>query len=62
MLADVMTVLRPRSATNRDGCGQRTRTLRMERDLLKKVTMPRWRHDRGMEMCEGRCTIATPCG
>ena len=28
------------------------RTLRMERDLLKKVTMPPWRHHRGMEMCE----------
>jgi len=39
MLADVMTVLRPRSATNRDGCGQRTRTLRMERDLLKKAAV-----------------------
>ena len=28
------------------------RTLRMERDLLKKVTMPPWRHHGGMEMCE----------
>src|SRR5690349_11632623 len=27
------------------------RTLRMERELLKKVTMPRGRHHRGMEMC-----------
>jgi len=27
------------------------RVLREERDILKKVTMPLWRHHRGMEMC-----------
>ena len=27
------------------------RVLREERDILKKVTMPPWRHHRGMEMC-----------
>ena len=27
------------------------RVLREERDILKKVTMPRGRHHRGMEMC-----------
>ena len=40
------------------------RVLREERDILKKVTMPPWRHHRRMEMCGLRagCTMATPCG